>query len=94
MSDILFRHYFTFICSLPKPKDSKKSKKFKLYSNDTLDKLREGYKKYYKKRGCRSVEFYLHGAKLNKKSTVESLGLREMDVIVAMENGKKLNISR
>mmetsp|Transcript_52019 Transcript_52019/g.156118 ORF Transcript_52019/g.156118 Transcript_52019/m.156118 type:complete len:709 (-) Transcript_52019:125-2251(-) len=74
--------------------DSKKSKKFKLYSNDTLDKLREGYKKYYKKRGCRSVEFYLHGAKLNKKSTVESLGLREMDVIVAMENGKKLNISR
>lgn len=70
---------------------SNKKKKFKLYSTDTLEKLNAGYKQYYKKKGCKRVAFYVDGTKVNDKNvTLASLGLRDMSVIVAMENGKKL----
>jgi hypothetical protein len=69
---------------------SGRSRKFKLYSNFAVKKLREGYMKAYKKNGCRYVKFYLRGVEVSDDSTIGSLGLTASDRIIAMENGRKL----
>jgi len=65
-------------------------KKFKLYSTDTFAKLKEGYVGYYRKKGCRSVKFYFNNnfIKDTHKTFFES-GVRNMDSIAAIENGRK-----
>jgi len=70
--------------------NSAKPKKFRIYSTDKLSKLKEGYMKYYKKRGCRRVRFYFKNTLIEdiNKAFVE-LGVGNMDSLVAMENGRK-----
>eukprot|EP00568_Trieres_chinensis_P012217 CAMPEP_0183302560 /NCGR_PEP_ID=MMETSP0160_2-20130417/8296_1 /TAXON_ID=2839 ORGANISM="Odontella Sinensis, Strain Grunow 1884" /NCGR_SAMPLE_ID=MMETSP0160_2 /ASSEMBLY_ACC=CAM_ASM_000250 /LENGTH=286 /DNA_ID=CAMNT_0025465341 /DNA_START=33 /DNA_END=893 /DNA_ORIENTATION=- len=69
---------------------SAKPKKFRLYHSDTIGKLKQGYKTVYKNRKCRSVAFYLNDSKIqNDTATLFSLGLKDMDSLVAMENGRK-----
>jgi len=67
-----------------------KPKQFRLYSTDTFVTLREGYVKYYKKKGCRTVKFYFRNSLIAdiNKTFIES-GVRNMDSIYAIENGKK-----
>jgi len=68
-----------------------KARKFRLYSDYALSKLRSGYLKAYKKSGCRHVTFYLRGtAMTNDNATIGSLNITNSDIVIAMENGKTL----
>lgn len=67
-------------------------KKFRLYSTDPLSKLKSGYVEHYKKKGCRKVTFHREGSRepiRNESSTLSDLGVRDMDVLRAVENGRK-----
>lgn len=66
-----------------------RSKQFRIHQEDTLLKLKQGYMKYYKAKGCRNVKFYFKTLWLqNESATLSSLGLSDNDIIYAMENGK------
>ena len=68
-----------------------KPRKFRLYSDYALSKLRSGYLAAYKKGGCKRVTFYLRGAALtNDSAAIGSLNLTDSDLVIAMENGKVL----
>ena len=66
-----------------------RKKKFKVRDTSRLSSFRDGYLKYYGKKGCTSVTLYHdHDAILDLDSTFASLGIINNDVLVAMENGK------
>jgi len=66
-----------------------KPKKFRLYLRDSIFRLKEGYLRYYKKKGCRSVCFYFKNIPiLNETQNLRSLGVCDMAVLHAIENGK------
>ena len=51
--------------------------------------MQAGYLKCYRDKGCSSVIFYHKNMPINDTSkTFASLGVKDMDVLVAMENGK------
>jgi len=67
-----------------------KPKRFRLYSTDTFETLKEGYVKFYKKKGCRNVKFYFKNSLIvDIKKTLAESGVENMDSICAIENGKK-----
>ena len=64
-------------------------KKFKLYSTDSLRKISEAYLKYYGKKGGNTVVFYNNRSPIkNEGLSLAELGLKDLDTIVAMENGQ------
>uniref|UniRef100_A0A7S3VAG0 Ubiquitin-like domain-containing protein n=1 Tax=Chaetoceros debilis TaxID=122233 RepID=A0A7S3VAG0_9STRA len=65
-------------------------KKFKVRSSGIVSRLKEGYVGAYKKKGCKSVTFYLRGVPIEDSKTFGSLNMKEGDKIIAMENGKTL----
>mmetsp|Transcript_8389 Transcript_8389/g.11999 ORF Transcript_8389/g.11999 Transcript_8389/m.11999 type:complete len:420 (-) Transcript_8389:232-1491(-) len=71
-------------------KKAARPKQFRLYNTDTIGKLRKGYIDYYKSKGCQNVQFYFTNALIkDDMATLESLGVREMSTLYAIENGKK-----
>lgn len=58
-----------------------------MFSNQKVYKLRRGYLKANKNKGCRSVQFYLRGIEIcDYDATVHSLNLDESDTLVAVWN--------
>ncbi len=68
-----------------------KPKKFKLLPTDKVIKLKQGYINHYKKKGCRSVKFYLRGSPIEDEGviTFETLNILPTERVIAMENGRK-----
>ena len=56
-------------------------------------KLMNGYIATYKKKGCKTVKFYLRKNYLDTSATIDSLGILSDERILALENGRKINMS-
>jgi len=68
-------------------------KHFKVKRSDTILTLKKQYQKFYRGRGCQSVLFYFQNKVIDDgKNAVsfQSLGIKNMDCIHAMENGQIL----
>mmetsp|Transcript_23861 Transcript_23861/g.35474 ORF Transcript_23861/g.35474 Transcript_23861/m.35474 type:complete len:93 (-) Transcript_23861:123-401(-) len=69
---------------------SARTKKFRLSNDSTIQKMKQGYIKYYRKKGCSSVIFYHNNKQITDlKQTFVTLGINDMDTVIAMENGRK-----
>lgn len=56
-------------------------------------KLMNGYIATYKKKGCKTVKFYLRKINLDTSATIDSLGILSDERILALENGRKIDMS-
>lgn len=67
-----------------------KTKKFRVRDDGTVIIIKSAYIKNYGKKGCKSVIFYYNNVPLmDMNKTFAALGVKDMDVLVAMENGRK-----
>jgi hypothetical protein len=68
-----------------------KEKKFRVKDNSTIGTMKKGYMKHYEKKGCTSVIFYYKNVAITDTNLIfAALGIKDMDIIVAMENGKSI----
>jgi hypothetical protein len=66
-----------------------RTRKFKVTDNMVLLTLKLGYLNLHGKKGCKSVTFYHNKRPLTDFSkSFADLGIRDMDILAAMENGK------
>lgn len=73
-------------------KTSKKTKSWKLSSDSPLSQLRAMYMKYYKSKGCKSVDFYSEQTLIQGDNmSFKDLGISDNCTLIAMENSKSFN---
>ena len=66
-----------------------RQKKWKLLNTSSIAKLKTDYCKYYKSKGCKSVQFYFRNTLIQDESNLlRDLGIGDGDTVYAMENGK------
>jgi hypothetical protein len=66
-----------------------RQKKWKLLNTSSIAKLKTDYCKYYKSKGCKSVQFYFRNTLIQDESNLlRDLGIGDGDIVYAMENGK------
>jgi uncharacterized integral membrane protein len=69
-----------------------KKKKFRLQNTAKIATIQKYYLQHYKKKGCLTVVFNHNKIPiLDVDQAFASLGVCDMDVFVAMENGTRLN---
>lgn len=66
-----------------------RQKKWKLLDTSLVTMLKTDYTKYYKSKGCKDVTFYIRNQLItNESQSLRDLGIRNGDMVYAMENGK------
>ena len=66
-----------------------RQKGWKLSNTDAISKLKHDYIKYYKSKGCNSVQFYYNNTLIRDETkSLRELGVSNGGMIYAMENGK------
>ena len=69
--------------------NNSRQKKWKLHDTSSVTKLKTDYTKYYKSKGCKQVIFYFRNQAItNESQSLRDLGIRDGDMVYAMENGK------
>jgi len=69
--------------------NNSRQKKWKLHDTSLVTKLKTDYTKYYKSKGCKQVQFYFRNQLItNESQSLRDLGIRNGDMVYAMENGK------
>ena len=72
-----------------------RQKKWKLLNTSSIAKLKTDYCKYYKSKGCKSVQFYFRNTLIQDESNLlRDLGIGDGDTVYAMENGKAFTSRR